>query len=118
MARTSLALPEFIERWKASELSERAAAQSHFIDLCDLLGQPPPAAADPTGDTFTFEKHVSKLKGGKGYADVWKRGHFAWEYKGKHKDLKAAYEQLADYQQDLENPAIKIPPAECAGFRE
>jgi hypothetical protein len=38
MARTSLALPEFIERWKASELSERAAAQSHFIDLCDLLG--------------------------------------------------------------------------------
>lgn len=66
MARTSLALPEFVERWKASELSERSAAQSHFIDLCDLLGQSHPAAADPTGDTFTFEKHVSKLRGGKG----------------------------------------------------
>ncbi|MGC1870772.1 MAG: DNA methyltransferase [Acidobacteriaceae bacterium] len=108
MARTSLALPEFIERWKASELSERAAAQSHFNDLCDVLGQPHPAAADPTGDTFTFEKHVSKLRGGKGYADVWKRGHFAWENKGKHKDLAAAYAQLADYREDLENPPLLV----------
>jgi type II restriction/modification system DNA methylase subunit YeeA len=108
MAHASLSLPEFIERWKASELSERAAAQPHFIDLCDVLGQPHPAAADPTGDTFTFEKHVSKLRGGKGYADVWKRGHFAWEYKGKHKDLAAAYAQLADYREDLENPPLLV----------
>ena len=108
MLHTPLALPEFIERWKASELSERAAAQSHFIDLCEVLGQPHPAAADQTGDTFTFEKHVSKLKGGKGYADVWKRGHFAWEYKGKHKDLEAAYRQLADYREDLENPPLLV----------
>jgi type II restriction/modification system DNA methylase subunit YeeA len=108
MDRTSLTLPEFIERWKASELSERAAAQPHFIDLCEVLGQPHPAAADHTGDTFTFEKHVSKLKGGKGYADVWKRGHFAWEYKGKHKDLAAAYAQLADYREDLENPPLLV----------
>ncbi len=108
MARTSLALPEFIERWKASKLSERASAQSHFIDLCEVLGQPHPAAADQSGDTFTFEKHVSKLKGGKGYADVWKRGFFAWEYKGKHKDLEAAYRQLADYREDLENPPLLV----------
>ena len=108
MARTSLALPEFIERWKASELSERSAAQSHFNDLCDVLGQPHPAAADPTGDTFTFEKHVSKLRGGKGYADVWKRGHFAWENKGKHRDLAAAYAQLGDYREDLENPPLQV----------
>jgi len=32
--------------------------------------------------SVTFEKHVSKLKGGKGFADAWKRGYFAWEYKG------------------------------------
>ena len=93
-----LSLPEYVSRWKASTLTERAAAQSHFIDLCEVLGQPHPAAADQTGDSFTFEKHVSKLKGGKGYADVWKRGFFAWEYKGKHKDLQAAYLQLADYR--------------------
>ncbi len=104
----SLSLPDFVARWKASTLSERSAAQSHFIDLCEVLGQAHPAAADQTGDSFTFEKHVSKLKGGKGFADVWKRGFFAWEYKGKHRDLQAAYLQLADYREDLENPPLLV----------
>jgi type II restriction/modification system DNA methylase subunit YeeA len=103
-----LSLPEFVERWKASTLSERAAAQSHFIDLCEVLGQPHPAAADQHGDTFTFEKHVSTLDDGKGFADVWKRGYFAWEYKGKHKSLKEAFRQLVRYQGDLENPPLLV----------
>jgi type II restriction/modification system DNA methylase subunit YeeA len=103
-----LSLPEYVTRWKASTLTERAAAQSHFIDLCEVLRQPHPAAADQTGDSFTFEKHVSRLKGGKGFADVWKRGFFAWEYKGKHKDLQAAYLQLTDYREDLENPPLLV----------
>ncbi len=105
---TPLSLPEFVERWKASTLSERAAAQSHFIDLCEVLGQPHPAAADQSGDTFTFEKHVSTLEDGKGFADVWKRGFFGWEYKGKHKSLSAAYAQLVRYQGDLENPPLLV----------
>lgn len=103
-----LSLAEFVERWKAVTLTERAAAQSHFIDLCEVLGQPHPAAADQTGESFTFEKPVSKLHGGTGFADVWKRGFFAWEYKGKHKDLAAAYHQLADYRDDLENPPLLV----------
>jgi len=103
-----LSLPEFVERWKASSLTERAASQSHFIDLCEVLGQPHPAAVDQTGDTFTFEKHVSTLDDGKGFADVWKRGFFGWEYKGKHKDLNAAYAQLVRYQGDLENPPLLV----------
>ncbi len=103
-----LSLAEFVERWKAVTLNERAAAQSHFIDLCEVLSQPHPAAADHTGESFTFEKAVSKLHGGKGFADVWKRGFFAWEYKGKHKDLAAAYHQLADYRDDLENPPLLV----------
>src|SRR5216684_5688079 len=103
-----LSLPEFVERWKASTLSERAASQSHFIDLCEMLGQPHPAAADQSGDTFTFEKHVSTLDDGKGFADVWKRGFFGWEYKGKHKNLSAAYAQLVRYQGDLENPPLLV----------
>ena len=103
-----LSLAEFVERWKAVTLTERAAAQSHFIDLCRVLGEPHPAAADHTGESFTFEKPVSKLHGGKGFADVWKRGFFAWEYKGKHKDLAAAYHQLADYRDDLENPPLLV----------
>lgn len=104
----ALSLAEFVERWKAVTLTERAAAQSHFIDLCEVLGQPHPAAADQTGESFTFEKAVSKLHGGKGFADVWKRGFFAWEYKGKHHDLREAYHQLADYRDDLENPPLLV----------
>jgi type II restriction/modification system DNA methylase subunit YeeA len=103
-----LSLAEFVTRWKASTLTERAAAQSHFNDLCEVLNQPHPAAADPTGESFTFEKHVSTLKGGKGFADVWKRGYFGWEYKGKDRDLKAAYLQLNDYRDDLENPPLLV----------
>ncbi|HZP23163.1 MAG TPA: DNA methyltransferase, partial [Terriglobales bacterium] len=104
----SLSLAEFVTRWKASSLSERAAAHSHFIDLCEVLGQPRPAAVDQSGETFTFEKHVSKNLGGKGFADVWYRHRFAWEYKGKHKDLNAAYGQLLDYREALENPPLFV----------
>jgi len=103
-----LSLPEFVERYKASTLSERAAAQSHFIDLCEVLGHPHPAAADQTGESFTFEKHVSTDDDGKGFADVWKRGCFGWEYKGKHHDLAAAYRQLLRYREDLENPPLLV----------
>jgi hypothetical protein len=103
-----LSLLEFVQRWKASTLAEHAAAQSHFIDLCEVLGQPHPAAADQSGDTYRFEKHVSKLEGGKGFADVWKRGFFGWEYKGKDKSLSAAYVQLVRYQGDLENPPLLV----------
>ncbi len=85
---------EFIAKWEKSELTERSAAQQHFLDLCELLGHPKPAAVDPTGESFTFEKGAAKQGGGDGFADVWKKGFFAWEYKGKHKDLAAAYNQL------------------------
>jgi hypothetical protein len=77
-----------------------------------MLGQPHPAAADGIGERFTFEKPVSKVYGGYGFADVWRRDHFAWEYKEsrgkKHKDLKAAYKQLNDYREDLGNPPLLV----------
>jgi type II restriction/modification system DNA methylase subunit YeeA len=101
-------LPEFIRCWRDSELSERAGAQSHFNDLCDILNEPHPAHADPTGSEYTFEKHVKKIGDDKGFADVWKRGFFGWEYKGPHKDLKAAYQQLLKYREDLENPPLLV----------
>jgi len=103
-----LSLAEFVTRWKTCTLTERSASQSHFIDLCEVLHQPHPAAADQTGDAFTFEKHVSTAEGGKGFADVWKRGHFAWEYKGRDRDLRAAYLQLEKYREDLENPPLLV----------
>ncbi|REJ89646.1 MAG: class I SAM-dependent DNA methyltransferase [Planctomycetota bacterium] len=99
---------QFISKWQRTSLSERSACQQHFLDLCDLLGQPKPAEADPDGAYYTFERGVEKTGGGKGWADVWYRERFGWEYKGKHKDLAAAYQQLLQYREDLENPPLLI----------
>ena len=40
---TALTPDQFVAKWAAVELSERAASQEHFIDLCRLLDQPTPA---------------------------------------------------------------------------
>jgi hypothetical protein len=99
---------EFAAKWSASTAKESAGAKEHFIDLCRLLGVATPNEADPTGDWYAFEKGAEKTAGGDGFADVWKRGHFAWEYKGKRKDLAAAYKQLLDYREALESPPLLV----------
>ncbi|MGA2217306.1 MAG: hypothetical protein ABSG51_04420, partial [Terracidiphilus sp.] len=90
-----LTVADFVRRWKINSQSERASAQSQFNELCQLLGEKTPPEADPTGERYAFEKQVSKTRGGIGFADVWLRDHFAWEYKckGKYKTLQKAYEQ-------------------------
>ena len=107
---------EFIAKWRASELKERSASQEHFIDLCRLLGEPTPAEADPAGEWYCFERGARKDTGGDGWADVWKRGCFAWEYKGKRADLDAAFNQLRQYALTLENPPLLIV-SDMARFR-
>ena len=99
---------EFIAKWRNSVLKERSASQEHFIDLCRLLGEPTPAEADPSGETYCFERGARKDTGGAGWADVWKRHHFAWEYKSQHADLDAAFQQLRRYALALENPPLLI----------
>lgn len=99
---------EFIAKWRRVQLTERSASQQHFLDLCALLDHPTPAEIDPRGDFFTFEKGASKRGGGDGWADVWKKGYFAWEYKGRHKDLDAAYVQLDRYRAALDNPPLLV----------
>jgi hypothetical protein len=86
----------FIAKWDKVDLTERSAAQAHFLDLCELVGHPKPQEADPKGEWFTFERGASKQRGGDGWADVWKKDFFGWEYKGRHKDLGAAYDQLTE----------------------
>jgi hypothetical protein len=39
---------------------------------------------------------------------VWKRAFWGWEYKGKHKDLTDAYDQLLRYRSALENPPLLL----------
>ena len=104
----NMTIPEFIAKWRRAELKERSAAQEHFIDLCNALDHPTPATADPTGESFCFEKGAAKHGGGDGFADVWKRGFFGWEYKGRHKNLEAAYDQLLRYRDALENPPLLV----------
>ena len=99
---------EFIAKWQKVKLSERSACQQHFLDLCELLDHPKPAAADPEGVCFTFERGCRKLGGKKGWADVWKKDFFGWEYKGKHKDLNEAYKQLVLYRESLDNPPLLV----------
>ena len=108
-ATPALSAAEFAARWRENARRERASSQEHFIDLCHVLGVPTPNEADPTGEWYTFEAGAERTSTGRrGWADVWKRGHFGWEYKGAHADLGAAYRQLLDYREDLENPPALV----------
>ncbi len=104
----ALSVADFIAKWAKTDLSERASYQQHFLDLCALTGHPAPAALDPTGESFCFEKGVEKHGGGDGWADVWKKGAFAFEYKGRHANLAKAYDQLLRYRASLENPPLLV----------
>ncbi len=99
---------QFIAKWQASTLKERSAAQEHFIDLCRLLDEPTPAESDPTGAFYCFERGAKKTTGGDGWADVWKRNCFGWEYKGKRKHFNEAFVQLHRYAPALGNPPLLI----------
>ena len=102
----------FIAKWGAPDgvpgpahgLNEEQGAQSHFLDLCELLDVPKPGSAPG----YLFEEK-SKIIGGKtGYADVFMRGVFAWENKAPGKNLDAALKQLLTYSLALENPPILV----------
>jgi len=114
---------EFKRKWSRYQGKEASAYQEHFDDLCRLLGQATPAEADPSGrDSFCFQKRVVKdaelfdmretpgagEAADRGFADVWKKGCFAWEYKGKKKNLDEAYRQLLRYRESLLNPPLLV----------
>jgi restriction-modification enzyme MmeI-like protein len=113
---------EFKKKWERFTGKETSAYQEHFSDLCRLLGQPTPNEADPSGtDFFCYQKHVVKdaelldLESSdagepvkRGFADVWKKSCFGWEYKVKHKNLDEAYRQLQRYREALLNPPLLV----------
>jgi hypothetical protein len=82
----------FIAKWgpggPAAYLNEEQGAQSHFLDLCELLDVPKPGSGD-TAD-YVFEQRSLHLGEARGYADVFYRDHFAWENKAPGKNLDAA----------------------------
>ncbi len=73
---------QFVAKWYGMQQKETAVSQSHFNDVCQLVGHPLPIDYDPTGESFSFETRTIKPDGRKGYADVFFKGHFIWEYKG------------------------------------
>lgn len=99
---------DFVNKWTGVTLTERSASQSHFLDLCRVLGVRTPTDVDKDGSVYTFEKGGTKSTGRKGWADVWYRGRFGWEYKGPHKDLDEAYGQIIQYKDALENPPLLV----------
>jgi len=114
---TAAAAAAFVEKWERNRLNESATAKEHFVDLCRLLGQPTPNEADPLGAFYRFEKPLTKVGGRAGFADVWRKDRFAFEYKtkGKYPDLMAAYRQLLLYKEDLDNPPI-LAACDIANF--
>jgi len=100
---------KFISLWKGNSLTERAGAQAHFLDLCDMLGVDKPR--DP--HSYCFERGAKKKadpdgSAGDGWVDVWKRGHFGWENKKPGRDLNKAFRQLTDYADNLESPSLLV----------
>ena len=78
---TPLTAREFVNKWSRIRVKEMAAAQSHFNDVCELVGHAKPLERDPKGKFFTFEASMEKPGGKRGRADVWYKGRFIWEYK-------------------------------------
>jgi hypothetical protein len=98
----------FIATWgpggPASGLNEEQGAQSHFLDLCELLG-----VAKPGSEPGYLFEQGSRLAGqASGFADVYKRGAFAWENKAPGKNLDAALRQLQTYSLALDNPPLLV----------
>ncbi len=103
---------DFIAKWGAPGgvpgpaygLNEEQGAQSHFLDLCELLDVPKPGSA--AGYLFEEKSHI--IGGKTGYADVSLRGVFAWENKAPGKNLDAALKQLLSYSLALANPPLLV----------
>lgn len=99
---------QFVAKWQGIEQKETAVYQTHFNDICALVGHDDPITSDPSGDFFSFETSTTKPDGRKGRADVYYRGKFIWEYKGPHANLDKAYQQLLLYREELGNPPLLI----------
>ncbi len=107
---SKLKAEEFVAKWghpTMFELNESQIAQTHFNDICALVGHPDPVAFGDK-ETFSFEAANIKADGRKGRADVFYRGRFIWEYKGVHAGLNKAYQQLLFYKDALDNPPLLI----------
>ena len=99
---------DFIAKWRRNRGQESAGAQEWFLDLCRLVEHGTPAELDRRQEWYTFERTVREASGRRGRADVYKSGYFAWEFKGRHRNLDDAYRQLLRYREALHNPPLLV----------
>lgn len=102
----------FISKWGPSgsgfALNERQGAQQHFLELCNVIGVEQPTGVNDGVTDYLFEKQTLMLGERRGYADVFKRNVFAWEYKAPGKSLDGALSQLMRYAMALGNPPLLV----------
>ncbi|NJL06175.1 MAG: class I SAM-dependent DNA methyltransferase, partial [Chloroflexaceae bacterium] len=108
MSQPALTPKQFAEKWASNTLNEKAVAQTHFNELCAMLGIPAPNDNPALQDEYRFEQPLAKSGGGAGFADVWHAGKFVWEYKTTGRSLDQAYTQLLLYKDDLGNPPVLV----------
>jgi len=85
---------EFIAKWRRWTSRSGPLPRSTSSISASSSATPSPPRLTPPAPTSASEKGAAKHGGGDGFADVWKRVFFGWEYKGKHKDLEAAFDHF------------------------
>jgi hypothetical protein len=114
---------DFQDKWgpggPAYDLNERQGAQTYFLDLCDMLGVPQPGS-EPG---YLFEEKTEAIGQARGFADVFKRGAFAWENKAPNRHYYDLVNRIFidDHQLRIErfdNPVYaKAPPPKLPSNR-
>ena len=99
---------QFANKWRASTHKEMSAYVSHFEDLCRLIEHDSPTDVDSSGSSFCYQKPNVKESGGPGFADLWYKDKFGWEYVSKGGNLEEKYKQLLQYRDTLANPPLLV----------
>src|SRR5829696_4900770 len=98
---TVLTPQEFAKKGAGVALSERSSYQQHFLDLCAMLGAPAPAEADPAGSSTPSRRGWRRPGAARASPTCGTREPLRLRVQGRHKDLKAAYDQLLQYREAL-----------------
>ncbi|WP_199777071.1 class I SAM-dependent DNA methyltransferase [Deinococcus sp. NW-56] len=109
----------FADKWRhlAPQMSEQAAAQMHWSDLCSVLRRPAPTQGEYASGEYEFERAVRKVgTGTAGRADVFMRDRFIVEYKRAGLNLGPAMQQAFLYARELGNPPL-IMASDLLTFR-
>ena len=67
---------ELIDKWRKVTQTEKAVSQSHFNDLCGVLGERTPVEADPEGDGLAEGTGTGGERGKRRALGIGLRGRF------------------------------------------